>query len=200
MPRAHTHPLRSRAVASTSLLAAWQEPVYRLRPPRASRDWRLYFLPFFLPCLAAVKGAAAAGADSGAAAAFFLVAELFAAAACLVVARVGAAVAPVLLERRGVVDFEVALARVVRAGDEVLRRAGLAPRWPLSTTRRTPGPGTNLVSSPESHRTVMRDPLSPVTTPVRETWPAFEGNTSTRSPITGMTRPPPSGGVSIAHP
>src|SRR5207247_4302268 len=131
----------------------------------------------------------------------FLVAELLAGFACLLVARVGADVVLPWVDRLGVVDFEVALARVVLAGDEVLRRAAVDRVRPLSTTRMTPGPGANFVSSPESHRTVMREPLSPVTTPVRDTWPAFEGNTSTRSPTTGITPPPPlSGGFSIAHP
>ena len=37
----------------------------------------------------------------------------------------------------------------------------------LLTTLRTPGPGTRLVSPPLSHRTVIRTPLTDVTTPDR---------------------------------
>jgi hypothetical protein len=62
-------------------------------------------------------------------------------------------------------------AALLRAAFAVfLARGATVPR---PTTVSAPGPGMSLDSSPEDQRTMITPPVTPVTTPVRGSWPTF---------------------------
>jgi hypothetical protein len=81
--------------------------------------------------------------------------------------------------------FGVALAVVLAAGWAEDFLVGADRATPITVS--VPAAGMRLVSSPESHRTVISAPLTAVTVPLRGVWPIFRVAASTASPtLTGL--------------